>query len=545
MRARSVVLALLLLAGDSPLRASAIRLRDVAAAWGIDFRHHNAATGRRYMVETVNGGVVIFDYDGDGDEDVFFVDGGTLPGYAGERARSRLFRNDGPGRFVDVTERSRIVVSGYGAGATAGDVDGDGDLDLFVTALGPSQLFRNEGDGTFRDVTAPAGVGVPGWSTGAAFADVDRDGDLDLYVARYADFSADKHRDCPDPVTGIVIYCNPRTYAGVPDLFFRNRGDGTFVEASAAAGLAGPALHGLGVGFFDLDLDGWQDVVVANDGDPNLLFHNRGNGTFEEIAVLAGTALSPNAAPEAGMGIDLDDYDGDGKLDVVVTNFELEGLALYHNLGDALFHDARYVAKLAEPSLLMLGFGVDFADLDHDGDLDLAVANGHVNDLIGQLRKGAQFAQRNQVYESRGDGTFAEALDTGMDSVRVHRGLATGDLDGDGDLDVVVLATNDLAEVWENQSGEQGRGWLLVDLLDRGGNTFAVAGRIAVEVGGRAQLREVRTGTSYLSQNAMSAHFGVAGAERIDRLSVRWPDGRAQSFRQLPARHRVRIVALP
>ncbi|HEV8630500.1 MAG TPA: CRTAC1 family protein [Thermoanaerobaculia bacterium] len=567
MRARGSLLAallLVLLAAAPPAAASAIRFRDAAARWGLDFRHHNAASGRRYMVETMVGGLVIFDYDGDGDEDVFFVDGGPLPGYAGEPARSRLLRNDGGLRFVDVTARAGIAVSGYGAGATAGDVDGDGDLDLFVSELGPNQLFRNDGDGRFTEVTAAAGVGDPAWSAGAAFADVDRDGDLDLYVADYADFTPAKHKDCREPTSGIVGYCKPQAYRGLPDHFYRNGGDGRFVDATAAAGLAGPALHGLGVGFADLDGDGWPDLYVADDLDPNLLFHNRGDGTFEEVGALSGTALSPQAKAEAGMGVDLDDYDGDGRLDVVVTNFDLETYALYRNLGDLLFSDARYVAHLAEPTLMYLGFGVDFADLDQDGDLDLVFANGHVNDVEPQLRKGAQFAQRNQVFENRGDGTFREVTDSGMDLVRVHRGLATGDLDGDGDLDLVILASNDLAEAWENQSGEPvasrdvvervpvggdprnnvstGGRSLLVDLAGTG-NTFGVGARVSVQAGGRTQVREVRTGSSYLSQHAMSVHFGLGENVQVDRLLLRWPDGRQQAIAGVPTGRRLRLGA--
>jgi hypothetical protein len=561
-RPRVLALLLVLLAAGTVPAAAAIRFRDAAARWGLDFRHHNASTGRRYMVETMVGGVVVFDYDGDGDEDVFFVDGGPLPGYSGGPARSRLFRNEGGGRFIDVTARSGIVVTAYGAGATAGDVDGDGDLDLFVSEMGPDQLFRNEGDGRFTDVTATAGVSDPGWNAGAAFADVDLDGDLDLYVAGYADFTPATHKDCKDPATGIIGYCKPQAYRGLPDHFYRNGGDGRFTDATAAAGLAGPVLHGLGVGFADLDGDRWPDLYVADDLDPNLLFHNRGDGTFEEMGALSGTALSPQAKPEAGMGVDIDDYDGDGRPDVVVTNFDLETYALYRNLGDLLFQDARYVARLAEPTLLHLGFGVDFADLDQDGDLDLVFANGHVNDVEPQLRKGAQFAQRNQVFENRGDGTFREVDDSGMDLLRVHRGLATGDLDGDGDLDVVVLASNDLAEAWENQSGEPpasrdvvqrvpvggdprnnlgaSGGYLLVDLAARG-NTFAVGARVSLQAGGRTQVREVRTGSSYLSQHAMSLHFGLGSSPRADRLLVRWPDGRTQALVDVPAGHRLKL----
>ena len=259
------------------------------------------------------------------------------------------------------------------------------------------------------------------------------------------------------------------------------------------------------------------------------------------MGLLAGVALSPNAKPEAGMGIDLDDYDGDGRFDIVITNFDLESLGLRRNLGDGLFQDTRFVAKLAEPSLLSLGFGIDFLDLDLDGDLDLLVANGHVGDVVGQMRQGAQFAQRNQVYENLGNGTFAEALDTGMDLLRVSRGLATGDLDGDGDLDAAILATNELAEVWES-TGEAKGAFLLVDVGGSSRNTFAIGAHVTVAAGGRTQLREVRTGNSYLSQHAMSSHFGLGAAERVERLVVRWPDGRTQAFFDLPARRRVRVV---
>ena len=518
------------------VNAEGIRFREVSRAWGIDFRHHHGGSGQRYMVETMVGGVVMFDFDGDGDEDLFFVDGGKLPGYTGEEPRSRLFRNDA-GRFTDWTERSGIRVATYGSGGTAGDVDGDGDLDLFVSGFGPDQLFRNNGDGTFTDVTARAGVSDPLWSTSSAFEDVDRDGDLDLYVANYVDFSTANHKFCGDSKRNLRGYCHPDVYTGQPHRLYKNRGDGTFEDGTRAAGLADVAVGpGLGVVWGDVDNDGWPDVYVANDLKPNFLFRNQGNGTFEDLSLLSGTSLGDTGRPEAGMGVDMDDYDGDGLADLVVTNFELETNGLYRNLGGGAFMDARSLARIAEPSLLRLAWGVDFADFDQDGDLDLAVANGHINDNAAQFLEGSRYEQRNQVFENLGNGRFREDTATGMDAVRSSRGLATGDLDGDGDLEVVIVDSNAAAEVYENAS-EGGR-WLGVDLAVPTGNRFGIGARVEVEAGGKKQIRDVRTASSYLSQNALTAHFGLGKADPVDRLTVRRP-GKVQVFLGLPANRRV------
>jgi hypothetical protein len=354
------------------------------------------------MVETMVGGVVVFDYDGDGDDDLFFVDGAPLPGYEGEPPRSRLLRNDG-GRFVDVTVRALPRIDCYGSGATAADVDSDGDRDLYVTCFGPNLLLRNEGEGTFVDVTAQAGADEPRWSASAAFADTDRDGDLDLYVANYVDFTLESAKDCREPRTGLVMYCHPESYRGEPDVFYRNLGDGRFEDATTAAGLDGDAAGaGLGVLFTDVDGDGWIDLYVANDTQPNYLYVNRGDGTFEDRSFLSGTAVNERGDPEAGMGVDAGDVDGDGLLDLVVTNFERETNALYRNLGGGLFVDARYPTRVAEVSLRQLAFGVELADLDNDGDPDLVIANGHVSDNASDLDPTSSYAQANQVLENVG-----------------------------------------------------------------------------------------------------------------------------------------------
>jgi hypothetical protein len=541
---RRLALILLLAFSGSPAMAEGIRFREVSKAWGIDFRHHHGGTGKNYILESSSGGLVMFDYDLDGDQDLFFVDGGRIPGspYQGEEPRSRLFRNDGA-RFVDVTAASGIRVAGYGLGGGAGDVENDGDLDLYVTQFGHDQLFINQGDGTFVDGTARAGVSDPLWSSSAAFADTDRDGDLDLYVANYVDFSVETFKPCVDTRTGIADYCGPQAYNGLPDSFYRNRGDGTFENATQAAGFEGAVGPGLGAAFGDIDNDLWPDLFVANDGKPNFLFHNKGDGTFEDESLLSGTALSAKGKAEAGMGVDLEDYDGDGLLDIVVTNFILETHGLYKNLGGRTFSDHRYIAQIAEPVLFFLAFGVDLADLDQDGDLDLVIANGHINENPGQHLKGSTYAQRNQVFENLGNGKFREDKATGMDVVRVSRGLVTGDLDGDGDLEVVFENSNDLAEVYENIGGSGGGGnWLAVELSGSKSNRSGIGARLELTVGGKTQIRDVRTGSSYESQNALAAHYGLGQAAAADRLTVRWPSGKVQVFNQLPAGRKVRIA---
>ncbi len=521
-----------------------LRFVETGAAWGVDFRHHHGGRGDYFMIETMGSGAAVLDYDGDGDQDVFLVDSGTpapyLPAGSGAGGVSRLFRNDG-GRFVDVTARAGIVVSGYGMGVTAADVEGDLDLDLYVTAFGANQLFVNQGDGTFADGTARAGIGDPSWSSSAAFGVADRDGDLDLYVTNYLDFAYDRNHLCGRADQGLRSYCHPNVYRGLPDRFFRNRGDGTFEDATAAAGFGEAMGNGLGVLFGHIDDGDAIDLFVANDMTPNFLFAGRGDGTFEDVALLAGAALSHRGEPEAGMGVEAADFDGDGRPDLVVNHIDLLSTVLYANNGAGTFADRRFQSGLAEPSLLKVGFGVGAADFDLDGDLDLIVANGHILHDERLLYRGVTYRQANQVFENRGDGRFALVADAGLGRIASSRGLALGDLDGDLDWDVVINNNDDTCELYENRSAPRGSA-LSVELLDgRSRNPQALGARLRLVAGAREPTRELRSASSYQSQHETAALFGL-GAASTPPLEIRWPDGLRTLVRQLPQNVRVRVV---
>lgn len=500
------------------------------------------------MVETMGAGVAIFDYDDDGDEDVFFVDSSPLPGYEGEPPRSRLLRNDrdraGATRLVDVTHEAGIDVTAYGMGAVAGDIDGDGDIDLYVTGFGANQLFTNQGDGTFRDTTRVAGVGDPLFSASAAMCDTDRDGDLDLYVVNYVNFHFDNNPICGNQEKGVRAYCHPEAFDGVADTFYRNRGDGTFTNATRAAGLGNAAGAGLGVTFSDFDGDGLPDVYVANDMTPNFLFRNRGDGTFEEMGLLAGVALNEQGNPEASMGLAVGDLDNDGKPEIAATHLDTQTNVVYSYLDGWLFVDKRYRTKLAEPSVGKVGFGIGFLDLDQDGALDAAVANGHVIDNIHLIKPSRRFEQPNQIFRNLGNGTFDEVPDAGLGIVRSSRGLAAGDLDGDGDLDLVITNSNDLAEVYENRT--KGGRSLIVDLRQAAGNRYAVGAKIEAQAGDTVTRRETQIGSSYLSQHALPSHLGVGTATEVDLLQITWPrDGTRTEIRGLPTGTRIRVTRRP
>ena len=554
-------LAAALVAAETGAAAGGLRFIDAADAWGIDFRHRHGGRGDYYMIETVGSGVVAFDYDGDGDDDLLFVDSGEPSPHGGKPGRTTLLRNDlGPNgpRFVDATEASGILLDSYGMGALTGDVDGDGDPDVYLTAFGPNRLWLNLGDGAFSPAPEDGGTADPSWSASAAFGDIDLDGDLDLYVTNYVDFGYDNNIVCGEPRS----YCHPDAYDSLPDRFYRNEHrpgqPAAFVDATAELGFGDARGAGLGVVITDLDRDRRPDIYVANDMDPNFHFLNRSTDAtprFEDDALLAGTALSDRGEAEAGMGIAVGDVDGNGFEDLIVTHLDRQTNALYSNRGDGLFLERRFVAGIAEPSMPWVGFGTDLADFDLDGDLDLAVANGHViHNISEQEGFGDEiYRQPNQLLENQG-GRFAEVENGGIDAVRVSRGLATADFDLDGDLDLVVSNCNDRAEVYRNESDRRGEAFQ-VDLLDRGSpNRRAVGAAIEVRSTAGSQRREVRAGSSYLSQNSLTQTFGVPASDAAggkgetesstDSVEIRihWPRQGGVRLPGLPPGHRVRIV---
>ncbi|MEO2004380.1 MAG: CRTAC1 family protein, partial [Candidatus Poribacteria bacterium] len=499
-----------------------VRLVDVTAQAGISFTHINGARGGLHIPETMGSGGGFLDYDGDGNLDIYLVNSGSLTGETS--ARSVLYRNTGDGTFIDVTAMAGVEASDrYGMGCAVGDYDNDGDPDLYVTAFGPNLLYRNDGDGSFTDVTASAGVGDPAWSAGATFCDIDLDGDLDLYVANYVEY--DLGADYPPCMeSGLRTYCHPRHFDGAPDVLYRNNGDGTFSDTTREAGildLGGPNTgKGLGVVAADLNNDGAPDIYVANDDTPNFLFQNDGTGRFTEIALISGCAYSGDGVAQAGMGVDVGDYDGDGLMDIFVTNLSYETNALYRSTGDGFFEDVSYTARVGEESYLYVGFGTGFVDLDNDGFLDLFVANGHILPNIASMTDTVTYAQPAQVFLNTG-GAFIEATNNmGADFQMqgVARAAIFGDYDNDGDMDVVVTHSNGSARLLRNDGGNIGS-WLRVSLLGAGG----IGARVTVTVGGREQIRDVRRGSSYLASHDPRILFGVGNMDVIDRVHIRWP----------------------
>jgi enediyne biosynthesis protein E4 len=516
--------------------AGSIRFSDVTEQVGIVFHHRNGGGEDKHIVETMSGGGGFWDYDGDSDLDVYLLNGAPLPGYQGPLPlRNALYRNDG-GRFIDVTEEAGLSDSGYAMGCAAADYDDDGDIDLFVSSFGSGHLYRNEGDGTFADVTSAAGVGGVSFAASAAFADIEGDGDLDLYVTTYIEYRLDNPVYCGDRRLGVRTYCHPDNYPGAADLLYRNEGNGTFSDVSVEAGVSLNDGRGLGVIATDYDEDGDADLYVANDTMMNHFFRNQGPGRFEETALALGLGFDENGRAEGSMGIDASDYDGDGHLDLFVTNFEGEGNTLYRNLGDGTYADATDAAGLSLPSLPWVGFGTGFFDFDNDADPDLFVANGHIMDHASTLSDATRHAQPKQLYENAG-GRYSDvsrAAGEPFAGEQVGRGTAFGDWDDDGDPDLLVMNNNDVANLLRNESENENH-WTLLKLVGRASNRDGIGARVRVEAGGRTQVDELRCGYSYLSMNDLRLHFGLRGAARMDRIEIRWPSGLTQVFSDLPS----------
>ena len=517
--------------------------RDVAKSAGLDFTHINGASNEKFFPEIIGSGGLFLDFDNDGWQDVFLVDGGSLADPAvAKRARHRLFRNRRNGTFEDVTNASSIRHQDYGMGACAGDVDNDGLIDLYITNFGPNVLYRNTGGGRFAEVPKAGGANSALWSTSCAFVDIERDGDLDLFVTNYVDTSK-KNEFCgfAGP-PAIRDYCHPLIYDPLPNVLYRNTGKGTFEDVSRQAGIAPYRGNGLGVAVSDIDDDGWPDVFVANDSTPNFLFHNNKNGSFTEIAGLAGVAVASDGKARAGMGTAFGDFSGSGKPGLVVTNHETEMHSLFLNQGGRLFSDMTTRSGVGPATRPFVGFGVVFFDYDNDGRLDIAIVNGNVMSNVAKIRAGGKLAQRKVLLHNVGE-RFVEttkAAGPGFAFEAVGRALAAGDVDNDGDLDLLVTNNGEPANLLLNDGGNSANA-LLVQAIGTKSNRSAIGTRLTLTTGPRRQLREVQSGSSYLTQNDLRAHFGLGQADAAERLEIRWPDGSTEAVQSPPVNHVITV----
>ncbi len=543
MRHNLSCLVLLLILGFSALSSAGPRYTEVTREAGIDFVHHNGAGGRKYVIETVGPGCAFFDYDGDGRLDIYLVDGAEVPGTKlAEKPMSRLYRNQGEGRFEDATLASGAGSTGYGMGCAAADYDNDGDQDLFASNFGPDVLYRNDG-GRFTDATARAGVSDTLWSSSCAFADVDNDGLLDLYVANYHNFSYTNHKVCAEGGSGLQLYCGPESFDGVRDFLYQNQGDGVFKDITARAGLLNTTGKELGVVFGDVDRDGDQDLYLANDKTANLLYLNDGRGNFEENALLAGVAYNGDGKVSAGMGVDMGDYDGDGRFDLFVTNFQWETNTLFRNNGDDTFVDYTYDANLGKDSIPYLSWGTRIFDFDNDGDRDIFVASGHLESDVEQY-ENTTFAQLNQLFVNDGNNRFdleRQVEGTGLAMRKVSRGSAFGDYDDDGDVDILVANCADSPDLLRNDGGNENN-WLRVKLQGTRSNRDGMGAIVELFGGDLCQMDQVRSGASFLSQSDLRLTFGLGQRQVADRLKVTWPSGLVEEVKNVPANRELTLV---
>ena len=516
---------------------------------GLNFTHFIGATGEFFLPENMGSGVALIDYDNDGDLDVYFLQGALLDPQkqlADSRfptpeapPRNRLFRNQltekGTLTYTDVTQTAGVGDTGYGMGAAVGDYDNDGDLDLYVTNFGANVLYRNNGDGTFATAKGAAGANDSRWSTSASFFDYDRDGDLDLFVTNYVDFTVKGNRPCASPV-GERDYCAPSVYQPLPDRLFRNQGDGSFSDVSLQAGIGAAFGRGLGASCTDFDGDGWIDIYVANDGSANQLWLNQGNGTFEDVALLAGAAYNGEGAAEAGMGVATGDCDNDGDEDIFVTHLNHESHTLYRNEGRFDFRDVTIQSGLGAIRNYT-GFGTEWFDYDNDGWLDLFVANGAVYLIPSQRHEPYPYHEVNQLFHNRADGRFEDATRQAGQALglsEVSRGAAFGDIDNDGDVDIVVANNNGSARLLLNQSF--GHHWLLVGLEGVQSNRHGIGARVGLFRQGRKPLwRRVHSDGSYLSAGDLRVHFGLGPRSDQKSIVVQWPGGRIERWSELEA----------
>ena len=522
----ATLLALPFLFAQTSPQSIKITFTDITKQAGITFKHV-ASPDKKYIVESMSGGVALFDYDNDGDLDIYMVNSLTVDLVKSKgKTKSDLYRNDGNGKFTEVGEKAGVSDIGWGMGVAVGDYNNDGFEDLYVTCLGPDHLLKNNGNGTFTDVTAKAGVNDPRWSTGAAFVDYDNDGDLDLFVSNYVDFDINNLPEFGQGKTctykSIPVQCGPRGLKGAGDSLFRNNGDGTFTDVSKQAGVEDPnGYYGLGVLTGDFDDDGLIDIFVANDSTPNFHYRNKGDGTFEEIGFSAGTAVNENGSEQGSMGVTAGDYDHDGKLDIFITNFADEYNTLYHNDGKNSFTDLSYAAKVAAVSLPHVGWGTKFFDYDNDGWVDLFVANGHVYPQL------PGYKQPRLLHRNNRDSTFTEVsgeFGSVLTENRVSRGVAFGDIDNDGDVDLLIADLDGPPQLLRND-GANANNSILIKTIGVKSNRDGIGARVTVVSGDLMQTDQVRSGDSYISQSDLRLPFGLEKRTKVDSIQVRWPSG--------------------
>ena len=520
--------ALLVAASSAP---APIRFREVAAPSGISFVLENSPTDRKHLIETMPGGIAIFDYDGDGRPDIYFTNGAAVPSLEKSAPKywNRLYHNEGNLKFTDVTETAGVAGAGYSMGAAAADYDNDGRPDLFVAGVNRNTLFHNLGNGRFEDVTAKSGIASGQWAVAAGWFDFDRDGQLDLWVVHYAKWSPASDRYCGDATRGIRIYCHPKYFEGLAGTLYRNRGDGTFEDVTARAGIDRYPGRGMSVAFADYDRDGLPDVFVTNDNMPNFLFHNLGNGKFEEVALPAGTALRDHGKPVASMGVEFKDYDNDGWPDLFITALAGETFPVFHNLGKGNFDDATYTSKVGPLTIGHSGWGLGLFDFNNDGWKDLFTANAHVNDRVAEFEP-AVYREKNAVFANNA-GKFEDVSDAaGLALVKAHRGAAFADLNGDGRIDAVVSALGEPAELWENISPQPGH-WIILRLVGSRSNRDGIGARIRIG----NQYAEMTTASGYASSADCGIHFGLGGQLIVQQIEIRWPTGVVQTLRSVKA----------
>jgi hypothetical protein len=524
------------------------QLVDITDSTGIKFEHVSSSD-KKYIVESMGGGVALIDYDRDGLPDIYFTNAPTVEmALAGKKARGALYHNNGDGTFSDVTDKAGVGEPCFAMGAVVGDYNNDGWPDLLVTCLGGVVLYRNNGDGTFTDVTKQAGLADTQYATGAAFGDYDNDGWVDLFVSHYVDFHLEDLPKFGSSKTcqyhGLAVQCGPRGLKGAGDLLFHNNRDGTFTEVSKAAGVDDPhGYYGLGAVWSDFNDDGRLDLFVANDSTPNFLYRNDGKGHFTELGFLAGTAVSQDGSEQAGMGVALGDYLHTGRLSIFVTHFSEEYAALFRNDGGMSFTDVSFQAGVATPTIPYVGWGTGFFDFDNDGWPDLFMVDGHVYPQVDSLDVGARYREPKLLFLNRHDGTFrniSEAVGPAIQIPQVSRGAAFGDLFNDGQVDIVVENLDGKPMILRNENGNHNH-WIAFELAGTKSNRLALNARVKAVAGDLVQVDEVRSGGSYLSQNDLRIHFGLGSHDRVDRVEILWPSGEKETVSNLAADRLYRV----